>query len=92
LRSSWARPSTGGEHDLLAEYIGQAQLNELDLHDQLRLAAVLRVCRESRTLSEAGRRLFNISRGQRKKGNDSDRLSKYLKSYKIDPKQLFDRQ
>jgi transcriptional regulatory protein RtcR len=93
LRLSWARPSTsnGGEVDLLVEYVSQAQLNNMDLHDQLQLAAVLQVCRESRNLSEAGRKLFNISRDQRQKGNDSDRLSKYLKRYNIDPKQIFDR-
>jgi transcriptional regulatory protein RtcR len=93
LRLSWDRLSTsnGGEGDLLVEYVSQAQLNNMDLHDQLQLAAVLRVCRESRNLSEAGRKLFNISRDQRQKGNDSDRLSKYLKRYNIDPKQIFDR-
>jgi len=94
LRSSWARLSTSNDHGLLTEYVGQAQLGKMNLCDQLQLVAILQICLESRTLSEAGRKLFNISRTQRKdnrngKGNDSDRLSKYLKRYGIDPKQLF---
>ena len=44
----------------------------------MQLQAVIRVCRESQTLSEAGRKLFDQSRTQRSVVNDSDRLRKYL--------------
>ncbi|WP_026432778.1 RNA repair transcriptional activator RtcR [Paracidovorax oryzae] len=50
----------------------------LDLFDRLQLEAVVRVCRECATLSEAGRRLFDQSRTQRSVVNDADRLRKYL--------------
>ena len=50
----------------------------LDLFDRLQLEAVVRVCRTSNTLSEAGRKLFNQSRTQRAVVNDADRLRKYL--------------
>ena len=50
----------------------------LDLFDRLQLEAVLRVCRESHTLSEAGRKLFHATRTQRSVVNDADRLRKYL--------------
>jgi len=50
----------------------------LDLFDRLQLEAVLRVCRSSQTLSEAGRQLFDRSRTQRSVINDADRLRKYL--------------
>ena len=50
----------------------------LDLFDRLQLEAVVRVCRESPTLSEAGRKLFDQSRTQRSVVNDADRLRKYL--------------
>jgi transcriptional regulatory protein RtcR len=36
------------------------------------------VCRESDSLSEAGRKLYNRSRAQRTVVNDADRLRKYL--------------
>ncbi|MDO9434163.1 MAG: RNA repair transcriptional activator RtcR [Hydrogenophaga sp.] len=50
----------------------------LDLFDRLQLEAVVRVCRASQSLSEAGRKLFDQSRGQRSVVNDADRLRKYL--------------
>ncbi len=50
----------------------------IDLFDRLQLEAVIRVCRTSNTLSEAGRKLFNQSRTQRAVVNDADRLRKYL--------------
>lgn len=55
-----------------------ATLGELDLFDRAQLACVLKVCRASSSLSEAGRRLFAVSRGQKKQPNDADRLRKYL--------------
>lgn len=51
---------------------------KLDLFDRLQLEAVARICQESQTLSEAGRRLFDQSRNQRTVVNDADRLRKYL--------------
>jgi transcriptional regulatory protein RtcR len=50
----------------------------LDLFDRLQLEAVIQVCREASTLSDAGRRLFDQSRAQRTVINDADRLRKYL--------------
>jgi transcriptional regulatory protein RtcR len=50
----------------------------LDLFDRLQLQAVVQLCRRSRTLSEAGRQLFDVSRQQRSVVNDADRLRKYL--------------
>jgi transcriptional regulatory protein RtcR len=55
-----------------------AKAADIDLFDRLQLNAVLQVCRESRSLSEAGRRLFDRSRTQRTVVNDADRLRKYL--------------
>jgi len=51
---------------------------ELDLFDRLQLEAVVRICQQAQTLSEAGRRLFDRSRTQRSVVNDADRLRKYL--------------
>jgi transcriptional regulatory protein RtcR len=39
---------------------------------------VVAVCRESASLSDAGRRLFDVSRTEKAKVNDADRLRKYL--------------
>ncbi|MEM6532328.1 MAG: RNA repair transcriptional activator RtcR [Myxococcota bacterium] len=51
---------------------------ELDLFDHAQLERVLAVCRESSSMSEAGRTLFAVSRTRRSSTNDSDRLRKYL--------------
>jgi len=50
----------------------------LDLFDRLQLQSVLQVCRRARSLSDAGRQLFHVSRQQRSVVNDADRLRKYL--------------
>jgi transcriptional regulatory protein RtcR len=65
----------------LADLLSADALDQLDLFDQLQLRAVVRVCRASRTLSEAGRTLFDRSRTQRSVVNDADRLRKYLQKF-----------
>jgi transcriptional regulatory protein RtcR len=44
---------------------------------------VLRVCQQSQSLSDAGRRLFDQSRKQRAVVNDADRLRKYLLKFDL---------
>jgi transcriptional regulatory protein RtcR len=53
----------------------------MDLFDRLQLDAVLGVCRQCKSLSEAGRTLFDQSRSQRSVVNDADRLRKYLQKW-----------
>jgi transcriptional regulatory protein RtcR len=50
----------------------------LDRFDRVQLEDVLAVCARSRSLSEAGRELFAVSRAQKSSSNDADRLRKYL--------------
>lgn len=50
----------------------------IDPFDRPQLHHVLSVCRRVRSLSEAGRELFAVSRLQRSTTNDADRLKKYL--------------
>ena len=57
---------------------------KLDLFDQVQLAFVIRTCRESATLSDAGRKLFAATRENRKTANDADRLRKYLARFDLD--------
>ena len=53
----------------------------MDLFELIQLQGVLKVCRESRNLADAGKKLFAVSRRARRSVNDSDRLSKYLARY-----------
>ncbi len=57
---------------------------ELDRFERVQLADVLEVCLASPTLSEAGRRLFAVSRAHRSTPNDADRLRKYLLRFDLD--------
>lgn len=80
LRWLWQREAadTTASTTGLAARLGAERWDALDLFDQLQLQAVADVCRESSSLSDAGRRLFHRSRTQRQVVNDADRLRKYL--------------
>lgn len=81
LRALW-RPSATQAATLpatdLALLLPPEQCEALDLFDRLQLQAVIAICRQCKTLSEAGRRLFQHSREQKSVVNDADRLRKYL--------------
>lgn len=62
----------------LQQILMPERLADIDLFDQLQLAAVVKICRECRTLSDAGRRLFSVSRLTKHSTNDADRLRKFL--------------
>lgn len=88
LRASWERLETDGTRDELAEYLSPDAIASLDLFDRLQLSRVVGVCRSSRSLSDAGRLLFNASRERKKSPNDADRLRKYLGRFGIDWKEI----
>jgi transcriptional regulatory protein RtcR len=62
----------------LERLLGAEAASRLDQFDVLQLQAVLQVCRNSRSLSDAGRKLFAVSRESKRQPNDADRLKKYL--------------
>ncbi len=57
--------------------------DELDRFDAVQLEYVLNVCISSKSLSDAGRKLFSVSRLKKDHKNDADRLKKYLDRYAI---------
>jgi transcriptional regulatory protein RtcR len=88
LSSGWqAQPDSEGE-ELLEQLLGKERLNALDLFDRHQLASVIKACRESHTLSEAGRTLFGTSREKKKTVNDADRLRKYLGRFGLDWREI----
>ena len=68
---------------LLRDLLGE-HYDRLDWFDRPQLACVIRVCRSSHNLSEAGRLLFSESRKKKAHPNDADRLRKYLASFGLD--------
>lgn len=83
LRGRWRRADRSPDQDLLAECLGEDRAREIDLFDQAQLAQVIRICRKAASLSDAGRKLFAMSRRSRTSVNDSDRLRKYLKRFDL---------
>lgn len=77
LRASWRRERQS-PGDLVVEILGETRALALDRFDRVQLEDVLRVCRESPSLSAAGRVLFAASRAEKSAPNDADRLRKYL--------------
>lgn len=66
------------------EQIAVLDVSQLDRFDRVQLEEVVKVCLRSRSLSDAGRELFAVSREQRTSTNDADRLRKYLARFDLD--------
>lgn len=80
LRAQWRRPHAAADPargEDLARLLGP-RADGIDPFDVSQLREVLRVCRASRSLSEAGRTLFAVSRRRKSNPNDADRLRKFL--------------
>jgi transcriptional regulatory protein RtcR len=84
LRQEWGAAAQGECGGLVERVLDSDQASQIDRFDRVQLEEVLRVCGKSRTRSEAGRRLFNVSREQKSTSNDADRLSKYLRRFGLD--------
>lgn len=80
LRRAWGLAQ---QQDALGDLLGE-QAAGLDLFDRLQLQAVIEVCRQADSLSEAGRRLYQVSRLAKAQPNDADRLRKYLARFGLD--------
>jgi transcriptional regulatory protein RtcR len=83
LHGQWRPPADAPDDDPLAGLPG-LDAERLDRFDRVQLAEVVRVCRRSRSLSEAGRELFAVTRLARRTANDADRLQKYLARFGLD--------
>jgi transcriptional regulatory protein RtcR len=78
LRDAWRRD---GEGSGLVDEVLADRAAQVDPFDRVQLEEVLRVSRGARSLSEAGRVLFAVSRARKSTVNDADRLRKYLARY-----------
>ncbi|MCD4778938.1 MAG: RNA repair transcriptional activator RtcR [Candidatus Omnitrophica bacterium] len=83
LKNSWRQFRPRGQTFILNNYLSQDSLSKMDHIEKAQLAEVLRICLQSNSLSQAGRKLFDASRYKKKKANDADRLRKYLAKYSL---------
>lgn len=83
LQSQWRDAEKNTDLKLLIRYLGSAA-DQVDPFDVPQLANVIRICKRSQSLSDAGRTLFAASRAEKKSKNDADRLRKYLARFGLD--------
>jgi len=83
LRENWHRPGAAAQVEGadLERILGADVLAELDPFDRVQLCYVAAVCQRSKTMSDAGREIFAVSRSKRSVTNDADRLKKYLAKF-----------
>lgn len=86
LKTAWRENTFVKKTDesVLDDILGKEAAARLDRFDKVQLIDVITVVRESKNLSDAGRKLFSVSRQSRKQKNDADRLRKYLGKFGID--------
>jgi transcriptional regulatory protein RtcR len=84
LQRLWRGANTAPRFPRLSALLWAERLAAIDRFDQVQLEEVVKVCRESPTLSGAGRTLFAASRLEKASANDADRLRKYLARFELD--------
>ncbi|CAB1083716.1 transcriptional regulator [Alkalispirochaeta odontotermitis] len=83
LNLMWRAKTADNQNKILDAVIGTDRAGELDRFEKVQLADVLKVCKDSKSMSEAGRKVFAVSRTKKRITNDADRLRKYLARYNI---------
>ncbi len=83
LKYLW-NSDTYNQQSVLSKIMDIEQIENIDLFDKIQLTEVIKICRESKSMSDAGRKLFAVTRTQKKIANDTDRLSKYLSRFGLD--------
>lgn len=83
-KQTWRLSGDNHFDDVLLGLMSQEKLEAIDPFDRPALAHVIAICKNSHSLSEAGRTLYVVSRQERKTKNDADRLKKYLAKFNLD--------
>ena len=78
-----ANALNGLVHDRMVQLLGEDYESLYDLFDIMQLTDVVEVCRGCATISEAGRKLFAVTRQAKANPNDADRLKKYLAHFNL---------
>lgn len=91
LQQDWNGGNTNksnNDEELLKNTLNTEQYEILDLFEKSQLAQVINTCKDSKSMADAGRKLFDKSRLQKSASNDSQRLKNYLKKYDINFNEL----
>ncbi|MCL4153261.1 UNVERIFIED_CONTAM: hypothetical protein GTU68_012882 [Idotea baltica] len=86
LQLDWQGSSlkqNNNEDKTLENIVSTTILDELDDFDIAQLTYVIDVCKQSKSMADAGRKLFNKSRLSKAASNDSQRLRVYLNKFEL---------
>ncbi len=80
--------SSNSPESVAIKLLGVEAAKELDLFDQYLLLGVSEACKGAKSLADAGRKLFGVSRLNKKSTNDSHRLKQVLAKFNLTFDQL----
>jgi len=85
LKRDWRAVNASDTHPsvITAGYLSAEIHASLDLFEHIQLAAVIQACKNSKSMADAGRLLFDKSRLEKKSLNDSHRLKQFLDKYRL---------
>ncbi|MFT7560365.1 MAG: transcriptional regulatory protein RtcR [Flavobacteriales bacterium] len=80
LKLKWGT-STSDNYSRVKSLLPPEKLDSLDNYDLEILAVIIETCKKSKSMADAGRKLFNVSRNTKASSNDSHRVKKILGKY-----------
>ncbi len=85
LKQKWSAQTTNriDHYATLLTYINKQDADKIDYYDQVNLATLIHACKQSNSMAEAGRILFNVSRLSKSSSNDSHRVKQLLAKYQL---------
>lgn len=85
LKNKWqANNKQNTNLDILNKYLSTEDLNNIDNYEKVSLVHLIKTCLTSKSMAEAGRKLFNVSRTQKSSSNDSHRVKQLLAKYNLE--------
>ena len=66
---------------IISAFMDKQSIAETDYYEQIKISGIIKVCQESSSMAEAGRRLFQYSRTLKATHNDSHRVKQILSRY-----------
>lgn len=89
LQSKWStREDSHSSAFYVESVMGQGYSQKIDLYEQIQPAGMIEARRECKSMAETGRKLFNVSRTEKKSTNDSHRVKQLLAKYQLTLEQL----
>ena len=89
LKHDWSAKTQDIDPKVItAKFLDEDVHAKLDLFEHIQLAGIASICKNAKSMAEAGRILFDQSREQKKSVNDSHRLKQLLGKYGLEFEQF----